>query len=90
MNEIIKVNYENDRPTVSGRELHEFLEVGTKYTDWFSRMCEYGFSECIDYALVAQKRETNNKKGGPRSFLNTLNFYSFLSKRATFKDYIHI
>ena len=62
MNEIIKVNYENERPTVSGRELHEFLEVGTKYTDWFSRMCEYGFSECIDYALVAQKRETNNPK----------------------------
>ena len=49
MNEIIKVNYENDRPTVSGRELHEFLEVGTQYKDWFPRMVEYGFIEGLDF-----------------------------------------
>ena len=42
----IKVNYENpNRPTVSGRELHEGLEVETRYNDWFTRMCEYGFEE---------------------------------------------
>ena len=40
MNELIKVNYDSDRPTVSGRELHEFLEVNTRYNDWFSRMSE--------------------------------------------------
>ena len=50
MNEIIKVNYENDRPTVSGRELHEFLEVGTQYKDWFPRMVEYGFIEGLDFS----------------------------------------
>ncbi len=33
MNELIKVNYDNDRPTVSGRELHEFLDVKTAYKD---------------------------------------------------------
>ena len=49
MNELIKVNYENDRPTVSGRDLHNFLEVKTAYKDWFPRMCEYGFVEDIDY-----------------------------------------
>ena len=27
MNDLIKVSYENDRPTVLARELHEFLEV---------------------------------------------------------------
>lgn len=50
MNELIKVNYENDRPTVLARDLHEFLEVKTAFKDWFPRMCEYGFSEGIDFS----------------------------------------
>lgn len=50
MNELIKINYDNaDRPTVSGRELHEALEVKTAYKDWFPRMCEYGFTEGKDF-----------------------------------------
>ena len=49
MNELIKVTYDNERPTVLGRELHEYLEVETKYTDWFSRMCEYGFVDGVDH-----------------------------------------
>lgn len=49
MNELISINYENERPTVSGRELHEALEVGTRYNDWFARMCEYGFTENEDF-----------------------------------------
>ena len=49
MNDLIKVNYENDRPTVLARELHEFLEVKTAYKDWFPRMCEYGFLEGTDF-----------------------------------------
>jgi len=44
MEEIIKVNYNGEQPTVSARELHEKLEIGTKFTTWFERMCEYGFS----------------------------------------------
>lgn len=68
MNELIKVTYENDRPTVSGRDLHEKLEIGTKYADWFKRMTEYGFIEKEDYILVTQKRETNNPKNPETSF----------------------
>lgn len=49
LNELIRVNYENDTPTASGRELHEFLEVDTPYRLWFPRMCEYGFAENTDY-----------------------------------------
>ena len=49
MNEIIKINYENDRPTVLARELHDFLEVKTAFKDWFPRMCEYGFSQGVDF-----------------------------------------
>ena len=62
MNELMRVNYTQDEPTVSGRELHEFLEVKTKYKDWFPRMKEYGFTENQDFTLVAQKRATNNPK----------------------------
>lgn len=37
------------RQAVSGRALHEFLEVSEKYTDWFKRMEDYGFAEGQDY-----------------------------------------
>jgi len=49
MNEIITVNYDNNRPTVLGRDLHELLEVESNYTTWFKRMCEYGFAEGTDF-----------------------------------------
>ncbi|GHU17302.1 hypothetical protein FACS189472_04000 [Alphaproteobacteria bacterium] len=62
MNELISVNYEGDRPTVSCRELYAFLEVGTDYPHWFSRNCEYGFVENKDYTLVSQICPTNNPK----------------------------
>jgi len=49
MSDLIKINFDSDRPTVSGRDLHEFLEVKTAYKDWFPRMCEYGFTAEIDF-----------------------------------------
>lgn len=49
MNEIIKIDYSSDRPTVSARDLHEFLGVETPYHKWFPRMCEYGFTEGQDF-----------------------------------------
>lgn len=45
MNDLIKVSYAGEQPTVSGRELHAALEIKTAYKDWFPRMCEYGFVE---------------------------------------------
>lgn len=50
MNELIKVDFTGERPAVSARELHEFLEVGSEYSHWFKRMCEYGFSEGEDFS----------------------------------------
>ena len=59
MNELIKVEInENQEPVISGRELHEKLEVKTLYKDWFKRMVEYGFIENIDFVAIAQKRAT--------------------------------
>jgi anti-repressor protein len=50
MDELVRIKYENDRPTVLGRDLHVALEVKTAYKDWFPRMCEYGFVEGIDFS----------------------------------------
>ena len=59
MNELIKINTDNaDRPAVMGRELHEALEIKTRYDTWFNRMCEYGFTENSDFIAVAQKKAT--------------------------------
>lgn len=67
MNELIKVNYDNpEQPTVSGRELHEFLGVGTAYKDWFPRMCEYGFEERKDYCSFLSDR-SDGLPGKPRT-----------------------
>lgn len=63
MNEIIKVTVsETQEQTVSGRELHAFLEIDTRYDTWFGRMLQYGFVENVDYVLknervLSDKRE---------------------------------
>lgn len=50
MDEImIQVNYDEETPTVSCRDLHKALGVRTAYKDWFPRMCEYGFVEGKDF-----------------------------------------
>ena len=66
MNELIKVNYDSERPTVLGRDLYEALEVDTRYNDWFKRMCEYGFSENIDYYSNLSNR-SDGKAGKQRT-----------------------
>ena len=55
MNEILKINYDNERITLSARELHEALEVKTHFKDWFPRMCEYGFQEGNDFCSFLSK-----------------------------------
>lgn len=64
MNELIKVNYDNEQPTVLGRDLHEALGVESNYTTWFKRMCEYGFSENKDYISCFPNLESKNQHGG--------------------------
>lgn len=53
MNELIHVAFDNyERPTISGRELHEFLGVNTPYKQWLDRMVEYGFTEGEDFCTI--------------------------------------
>lgn len=57
MNELIRIDYSNaERPTVSGRELHQFLGIETPYKQWFDRMLEYGFSEGESYCTILCNR----------------------------------
>lgn len=58
-NELIKITKDdNGNSVVSGRDLHEFLGIGTEYKKWFSRMTEYGFVENTDFVRVTQKCHT--------------------------------
>lgn len=55
--EIIKITTDiNGEQLVSGRELHKFLEVKTRYNDWFTDMTQYGFIENVDYTSFTEKR----------------------------------
>lgn len=54
MNELLKVNF--DAQTVSARELHKKLNIGTLFKDWFPRMCEYGFAENVDFNMLKIER----------------------------------
>lgn len=63
MKEILTVN--NDTQTVSARELHERLNIGTPYQKWFPRMCEYGFEENTDYTVT--DKNVHNSNGGKQT-----------------------
>ena len=54
MKELIKITKnEEGQQLVSARELHEFLEVKTRFNDWIkNRIEKYGFKENIDYTKI--------------------------------------
>ena len=56
MNELLKINYEAEQPTVSARDLHEALEINTRFNEWFSRMAEYGFENGVDFNLLKNEK----------------------------------
>lgn len=62
MNNLIPIDYKSDQPTVSARALHQFLEIATRFNDWFPRMCEYGFETGFDFNLL--KNEQVQVEGG--------------------------
>lgn len=66
-NELIKITKDdNENSVVSGRELHEFLEVKTPYRVWFPRMVEYGFAENVDFAVMYKNVHDDTAFGGRR------------------------
>lgn len=64
MNEIIKVNVENE--TVSARDLYESVNNGKeRFSKWFERQLQYGFIQGEDYSNPFQKVRVH--KEGNRS-----------------------
>lgn len=63
MNNLINITYNEDQPTVAARELHEQLHIGTKFTTWFDRMKEYGFTEGNEF--FPKMGETSENGGRP-------------------------
>ncbi|WP_369526409.1 antA/AntB antirepressor family protein [Lacticaseibacillus paracasei] len=62
MNELIKTITRDDGTiAVSGRELHDFLEVDTRFNDWFQRMAEYGFTEGQDFYSFLSKTPSGGR-----------------------------
>lgn len=68
MNKIISINYNDEQPTVLGRDLHEALEISTPYHKWLPRMCEYGFVENVDY--IVTDKNVHNSNGGKQSVID--------------------
>lgn len=59
MNEIIKVNYETEEPTVSARSLYEGLEIKKRFSSWFDSNSQ-GFIEGEDFTSVLSGTVVNN------------------------------
>lgn len=57
---LIKIDVnDNQEQVISARELYEFLEVKSRFNDWFKRRVnKYEFEENIDYIAITQKRVT--------------------------------
>lgn len=54
MSEIIKVNFENE--TISARDLYDIVNEGKeRFSKWFSRQLQFGFTEGEDYSNPFQK-----------------------------------
>ena len=71
MNQLITITQnENNDQVVSGRELHDFLEVKTPYKQWFKDMCKDGSIENIDFVLVSAKCEINNPRNPFTTIIN--------------------
>jgi anti-repressor protein len=54
-NKLISINSEDNNITISGRALHDALEVKTAYKDWFPRMVGYGFTEGTDFSSILSR-----------------------------------
>lgn len=62
MNEVIKINYETEQPTVSARDLHEQLNIGKRFSSWFETNSK-GFIENEDFTSVLVGTEVQNNGG---------------------------
>lgn len=54
INELLPIETNSERITVSARDLHKFLEATERFSAWFERNTQYGLEENIDYVGCKQ------------------------------------
>lgn len=60
--ELIKITEQNGERAVNARELHQFLEVKSRFGDWIkNRINEYGFVENQDFVSVSKNLENGGR-----------------------------
>lgn len=62
MQELIKITEHNGSNVVSARELHKFLAVSERFSAWFERQIQYGFTENEDYVGCKQFNTLANQE----------------------------
>ena len=62
MNELIRINYETEQPTVSARDLHEKLNIEKRFSAWFEANSK-GFINGEDFTSVLIGTEVQNNGG---------------------------
>ncbi|RXZ69825.1 oxidoreductase [Fusobacterium necrophorum] len=62
MNELVKIEVKDGQQLVSGRELHERLELSERYSKWWDRMISYGFKEGKDYTPYQMVHPQNHQE----------------------------
>lgn len=63
MNELIKIHISEDRQLVDARELHEFLNVSSRFNDWITgRINKYGFIEGQDFTAFTENIVNGGRK----------------------------
>lgn len=62
MNELLKINYDSEQPTVSARDLYKHLGISKRFSAWFENNSQ-GFNENEDYTSVLVSTEVQNNGG---------------------------
>lgn len=64
MNELIKVTQNNNgEQLVNAKDLHDFLQVKSKFADWIkNRIKKYGFIENVDYTTISKNLENGGRE----------------------------
>lgn len=61
INRLIPIQAESGKQTVSARDLHQFLDVKSRFNDWItSRIDAFGFVEGEDYVSLTEKIVSGN------------------------------
>lgn len=72
MQELIKIAEYNGKNVVSARNIYNFLDIKTDFTDWCKRMFEYGFEENSDYVILLKYEDKPISKSNPIDYALTI------------------